>query len=73
MKDGVLMGVLWHQGESDSKPELAAAYQEKMEDLMKRIRADIDIDSAPFLIGRRGYWGQRYGEVYTSIQQREYF
>lgn len=58
MKDGLLKGILWHQGESDSKPKLAAAYQGKMEDLIKRIRADLDIKSAPFLIGQLGRFSE---------------
>lgn len=41
MQDGVLKGTLWHQGESDCRPEAAAGYQDKLKQLICRFRRDI--------------------------------
>ena len=58
-KDGVLKGILWHQGESDSRPERAEAYQAKLEDLIKRFRKDLKARKAPFIIGQLGQFPQK--------------
>jgi len=59
MKDGLLKGVLWHQGESDSKPKLAGQYKEKLEALIKRFRKEFKAESLAFVIGQLGQFPQR--------------
>lgn len=54
LKDGVLKGMLWHQGESDATDKLAAAYEAKLHDLVKRLRAELDAPDVPFLAGQMG-------------------
>jgi len=54
LKDGTLKGILWHQGESDSKPELAAAYEAKLHDLIKRMRTELGAPDVPFIVGQMG-------------------
>ncbi len=56
LQDGVLKGILWHQGENDSHPELAAVYAEKLVALIARFRNDLGAPSAPFIIGQMGQW-----------------
>ncbi|MDZ4403657.1 sialate O-acetylesterase [Prosthecobacter sp.] len=51
---GTLKGILWHQGESDSKPELAQAYEAKLHDLVKRLRELVNAPEAPFIAGQMG-------------------
>ena len=67
MEDGVLKGILWHQGESDSKAELAEVYQTKLEDLIKRIRKDLGASSVPFVIGQLGRFPEN---PWTDFRER---
>ena len=59
MKSGTLKGILWHQGESDSKPELAASYEAKLHDLIARLRAELDAPQVPFIAGQMGQFQER--------------
>ncbi|MFY0651716.1 MAG: sialate O-acetylesterase [Cyclobacteriaceae bacterium] len=49
---GQIKGVLWHQGESDSKVGLADQYKAKLLDLIQRVRALIDKPELPFVLGQ---------------------
>src|SRR5690349_2667015 len=51
LEAGTLAGILWHQGESDSKPELAKLYQTKLDDLVARLRTDLAAPEVPFIAG----------------------
>ncbi len=59
MKDGTIKGILWHQGESDSKPKLSRIYEEKLHALVQRLRKEIGDDEVPFLIGQLGQFSER--------------
>ena len=67
MKDGVLKGILWHQGESDSKPELASEYGAKLVDLVERLRREFDSPNVPFLAGQMGEFSER---PWTEFKRR---
>lgn len=54
LKDGTLKGILWHQGESDAKPELSQSYEAKLHDLIARLRATLHSPDAPFIVGQLG-------------------
>ena len=54
LASGTLKGILWHQGESDAKPELAAAYETKLQALITRFRTDLAAPKLPFLAGQMG-------------------
>ncbi|MCA1964402.1 MAG: sialate O-acetylesterase [Prosthecobacter sp.] len=54
LKDGTLKGILWHQGESDCKTELASAYEPKLHDLIKRLRTALQAPDVPFIVGQMG-------------------
>jgi len=49
MKDGVLKGILWHQGESDSGENDAKLYEERLAALIETLRADLDAPDVPFI------------------------
>ncbi len=51
---GILKGILWHQGESDSKPELVGSYTQKLETLIKRFRKELSARNVPFVVGTLG-------------------
>lgn len=51
MKQGARAGILWHQGESDAKPELIATYPTRFETMIKQLRTDLGAENVPVLIG----------------------
>ena len=55
---GTLAGVLWHQGESDTGSDAAAAaHAGKLAAFMHQLRADLATPDLPFLIGDLGEFG----------------
>jgi hypothetical protein len=54
MRAGTLKAVLWHQGESDATPGLAAFYEAKLHDLVARVRDTLDAPGLPFIVGQLG-------------------
>jgi len=54
MKIGILKGILWHQDESDSNPEKCYLYQEKLENLIQRVRKLVENPDVPFVAGEIG-------------------
>ncbi len=59
MEDGVLKGVLWHQGEADSRQERASVYGVKLKSLIERIRMALGDPSVPFVIGQLGQFAEK--------------
>ena len=59
MKSGTLKGILWHQGESDSKPEKAKAYERKLHELIARFRKEFHAPNVPFIAGQMGQFRER--------------
>jgi hypothetical protein len=51
LKQGKLAGILWHQGESDAKPELIATYPARFETMIKQLRTELGAENVPVLIG----------------------
>lgn len=52
LKEGELKGILWHQGESDSKD---SGYLEKLKTLIEDLRKDLDAPNLPFVAGQLFY------------------
>ena len=59
MQSGTLKAILWHQGESDSKPDTAKIYERKLVSLIERMRAEFHAENVPFLIGQLGQFEGR--------------
>jgi hypothetical protein len=53
MKRGQLVGILWHQGEADATPELAATYTARFRAMVAQLRQDLGTD-APVIVGELG-------------------
>ena len=51
---GTLRGILWHQGESDSTPELAPHYEAALTTLIGRLRGELGAQRVPVVIGQLG-------------------
>jgi Carbohydrate esterase, sialic acid-specific acetylesterase len=54
MKSGSLKAILWHQGESDTDPQNAPLYEQRLTELIARFRADLQMPELPFIIGQLG-------------------
>ncbi len=54
LKHGRLAGILWHQGESDSAPEKAATYTVRFAKMIAQLRADLDAQDVPVIVGETG-------------------
>ena len=75
---GTLRGILWHQGESDTKPELAGGYADKLTRLIKRFRTDLSANQLPVVVGTLGDFyavknptTSRINEAIRTVTQRE--
>ncbi len=56
---GVLKGILWHQGESDSRPGRAKVYELKLHELIARFRDELNAPTVPFIAGQMGQFEER--------------
>lgn len=55
MKHGELKGMIWHQGESDSRSvETASSYGKRLAGMIRNLRKDLDVDHLPVVIGELG-------------------
>ena len=53
-RTSTLAGILWHQGESDSTPELAEGYGAKLNALYAALSKALPMDDIPFIAGGLG-------------------
>jgi Carbohydrate esterase, sialic acid-specific acetylesterase len=58
MQQGVLKGVLWHQGESDNDSVRVTVYLNKLKVLINRLRTDLKTPDLPFIAGEIGYFNK---------------
>ena len=65
LRTSTIVGVLWHQGESDCAPELTKTYKERFEVIMHALRKDLGLDDVPFILGELGSFLKDYSE-YTQ-------
>ncbi|CAM4236840.1 sialate O-acetylesterase [Cytophagaceae bacterium 50C-KIRBA] len=59
-QQGVIKGILWHQGESDSETSKRVGYIDKLNALIAQIRTITKQANLPFVIGELGYFNQNY-------------
>ena len=70
LKSGTLKGILWHQGESDSNPKSAPVYEEKLHELIARLREELNAPNVPFLAGQLGQFeGVPWNEHKKQVDQ----
>ena len=63
MQYGVIKGIIWHQGEANSKPEQVTLYLAQLKELIERFRALVKNDKLPFVAGELG----RYRPEFTGF------
>ena len=54
MRTSALVGVLWHQGESDCREELYPQYTKSFTAIMQALKRDLNLQDVPFLLGGLG-------------------
>jgi len=59
MQRGTLKAILWHQGESDSKPDKARVYEEKLHIMIERLRGEFQTPDLRFILGQLGRFPDR--------------
>jgi len=59
LKAGTLKGILWHQGEGDSNSKRAPQYEQRLNELIDRLRQELDAEDVPFFIGQLGQFEER--------------
>lgn len=57
MESGILKGIIWHQGESDSNSQKSInAYTQNFEAMLDSLKSDLGISSIPIVMGEIGYF-----------------
>lgn len=69
LKHGRLAGILWHQGESDRAPERAATYVGRFAKFIAQLRADLDVQDVPVIVGEIGRFCPNEGPVNAAIRR----
>jgi lysophospholipase L1-like esterase len=69
MKAGVFKGIVWHQGESDSRPRRANNYLPKLQALIERLRKETGAPLLPFVAGELGTFRPNYALINTELQK----
>ena len=67
-----LKGILWHQGEADSKDiPTANTYENRLTEMITTLRSELNADHVPFIAGELGHFLQHHGQCvyFTSINQ----
>lgn len=59
IKTGSLKAILWHQGESDSKPQESEVYEKNLHELIARLRDELGAPQLPFIAGQMGQFSER--------------
>ena len=55
-----IVGILWHQGESDCKDELYPTYQTRLETMIKTLRDELNLNDVPLILGGLGDYLEFY-------------
>jgi hypothetical protein len=54
-RDGIIKGVLWHQGESDTtNKENAETYEARLTQMFRDLRQDLSLPELPIVVGQLG-------------------
>jgi len=71
---GTIKGIIWHQGESNAKPELIPLYAGRLDSLTKIFRKTVKNDSLPIIIAELGSYAEplekknRWNSINTIIK-----
>lgn len=79
---GILRGILWHQGESDSNDQCAPLYAENLKQLVRQLRLNIDADrrgddlrradsNIPFVVGTMSRGADERGDLSQFVPSKQ--
>lgn len=68
MKYGIIKGIIWHQGESDSSEEKAKKYLEQLSELIQRMRDLVGNPNLPFIAGELGNFKPQYQDINSVLK-----
>lgn len=67
---GVLKGICWHQGESNSGSfAQSPTYITQLEELIKKIRTELQAPDVPVVVGELGYFRPAFANFNAMLQQ----
>lgn len=66
---GEIAGVIWLQGEADSREDRAKVYNEKLLKFIKHIRKEVRDPKLPFVLGEIGHFRSRYNLINTELRK----
>lgn len=69
---GVIKGILWHQGESDSKPDRLKVHAQQLNKLFTHFRSKIKNNSLPIFIGGIGPFQTGEGHIKMNEVLKKY-
>jgi hypothetical protein len=67
MKYGVIKGIIWHQGEANSKPEQAKVYLAQLKELIGRFRVLVNNPNLPFIAGELGRYRPEFDNINKEL------
>src|SRR5205823_4214389 len=68
-KAGVIKGILWHQGETDTmKQQTADSYEARLTKMFQDLRSDLDLPNLPIVVGQLGDFLAESPETYPGAE-----
>lgn len=71
METSELVGILWHQGESDSYGERYKTYEDKLLSLLKHLREELNAPDIPIMIGELGHYLGEVGFGKSAVEYKQ--
>lgn len=71
METSELVGILWHQGESDSYGERYKRYEDKLLSLFKHLREELNAPDIPIVIGELGHYLGEVGFGKSAVEYKQ--
>ncbi|WP_071394805.1 sialate O-acetylesterase [Bacillus tuaregi] len=71
METSELVGILWHQGESDSYGERYKTYEGKLRSLLKHLREELKAPDIPIIIGELGHYLGEVGFGKSAVEYKQ--
>ncbi|MFP7233941.1 sialate O-acetylesterase [Bacillus subtilis] len=71
METSELVGILWHQGESDSYGERYKTYEVKLLSLFKHLREELNAPDIPIIIGELGHYLGDVGFGKSAVEYKQ--
>lgn len=71
METSEIIGILWHQGESDSSGERYRTYEDKLLSLFKHLREELNAPDIPIMIGELGHYLGEFGFGKSAVEYNQ--